>query len=400
MSVTLPDSNILIDRIIIEKLVDKSLPTLVVMVGIHGNETTGIIAVKSIEKKLKEFNHTFKANLYVIAGNLNAIAQGKRYESVDLNRLWTDEQLHNLKDKKTELNADEKEQIAVYNILKDILNDHTGKFYFVDLHATSAPTSPYLVFSDSVNNRVFSRNFPVPIVFGIEAYIKGPLLTYINEYGHVGVGFEAGSHDDKNAVLINESFLWIALVETGCLTKSDIPNYDYYIQKLDELSSFSKKLFDIVSKHSIQKGEDFKMLEGFDNFQKIRKNQALATSNSQTLFSQTNAQIFMPLYQKQGDDGYFIIREVSKHWLFMSRFVRKHQLYFFLKLLPSVSFVNSEQYMLKTNSKPMSTIKTYLFRLFGFRQKTACKGVVYYTRRDREVSSFNRGAITNPDCLK
>ena len=388
MKVKVANSETLINRILINKLVDKSLPTLVVMVGIHGNEVSGIFAVKSIEKKLEEYQLNFKANLYVIAGNLNAISKGERFETIDLNRLWTDEQLDKIKKNDSTFNADEKEQIAVYTILKDILKDHTGKFYFVDLHTTSAPTTPYLVFSDSINNRLFSKNFPVPIVFGIEEYIRGSLLTYINEFGHVGIGFEAGSHDDKNAVLINESFLWIALVETTCLDKKDIPNYNYYINTLEELSDFSNELFEIVDKHSIHKGEKFAMLKGFDNFQKIKKNQALATSNSKTLYSGFNGQIFMPLYQKQGDDGYFIIKKTAKLWLIVSRFVRKYKLYFLLRLVSNISFIDSEKHLLKINKESITNKSKYLFHLFGYRQKTDKETYTLYSRRDRKIKLF------------
>jgi len=388
MKVKIANSETQISRILVEKLVDKSLPTLVIMVGIHGNEVSGIFAVNSIKKKIKEYKLTFKANLYVIAGNLNAISKGNRFETIDLNRLWTDEQLHKIKTNNVSFNADEKEQIAIYTILKDILKDHTGKFYFVDLHTTSAPTTPYLIFSDSVNNRKFSKHFPIPIVFGIEEYIQGPLLTYINEYGHVGIGFEAGSHDDENAILINESFLWIALVETTCLDKIDIPNYNYYVNTLEELSDFSNELFEIVDKHSIHKGEKFAMLKGFDNFQKINKNQALAISDSKTLYSGFDAQIFMPLYQEQGDDGYFIIKKTANFWLIVSRFVRKYKLYFLLRLVSNISFIDSEKYMFKTNKEAISNKTEYLFHLFGYRQKKEKDSYTLYSRRDRKIKLF------------
>lgn len=388
MKIKVANSETLVSRILIEKLVDKSLPTLVVMVGIHGNEVSGIFAIQSIEKKINEYKLSFKANLYVIAGNLNAISKGKRFDTVDLNRLWTQNQINKIKRNNATFNTDENEQIEIYRILKDILKDHTGKFYFVDLHTTSAPTTPYLIFSDSVNNRKFSKHFPVPIVFGIEEYITGPLLTYINEFGHVGVGFEAGSHQDKNAHLINEAFLWIALVETGCLAKDEIPNYNYYVETLRKLSDFSNELFEIIDKHSIQKGEEFKMIQGFTNFQKIQKNQALAISNSKTLYSKYKALVFMPLYQKQGDDGYFIIKKASTSWLSLSRFVRKYKLYFILKLIRGISFVDPEKYILKTKKKSINSIGIFLFHLFGYRQKTEKEEFTYYSRRDRDLTNF------------
>ena len=37
--------------------------------------------------------------------------------------------------------------------------------------------------------------------FGIEEYLNGPLLSYINELGYVAFGFEGGQHDDISAIV-------------------------------------------------------------------------------------------------------------------------------------------------------------------------------------------------------
>ena len=51
------------------------------------------------------------------------------------------------------------------------------------------------------------------------------------------------------------------------------------------------------------------------------------------ILSDKNANIFMPLYQKQGNDGFFMIKLVSKFWLNLSKRLRKYQ---FDKLLRCV----------------------------------------------------------------
>lgn len=57
------------------------------------------------------------------------------------------------------------------------------------------------------------------------------------------------------------------------------------------------------------------MLSNFQNFDKINKGQVLALSNNRPIKAPMNGLIFMPLYQEQGKDGYFIITKISKFWL-------------------------------------------------------------------------------------
>ena len=52
------------------------------------------------------------------------------------------------------------------------------------------------------------------------------------------------------------------------------------------------------------------MKEGFKNFDRIEKGQLLATDRHGNILSPTDGLILMPLYQKQGENGFFIVREV------------------------------------------------------------------------------------------
>ena len=86
------------------------------------------------------------------------------------------------------------EREEVYQVIKGIIASNKGPFYFIDLHTTSSETKPFITISDSLNNRKFSKAFSIPTVLGIEEFLDGPLLTYINEFGHIALGFEAGAH--------------------------------------------------------------------------------------------------------------------------------------------------------------------------------------------------------------
>jgi len=199
----------------------KKTPTVIVIAGIHGNEKAGVKASKLVLHKIKEENIAFKGNLYMVLGNINALNKNIRFEDVDLNRIWKKDNLNAIKiNNNVELSTEKKEQIDIFFIIRDILKNDKGPFYFLDLHTTSSSSIPFITISDSLNNRKFSSNFPVPVVLGIEEYLDGPLLTFINEYGHIALGFEGGEHYNPISVANCEAFIWKALVHSKCISKN------------------------------------------------------------------------------------------------------------------------------------------------------------------------------------
>ncbi len=328
----------------------KQSPTVVVLAGIHGNEQAGVKASKKVLHKIKEENIPFRGNLYMIYGNINASNKGIRFEDVDLNRIWNKENLKAISNGSAEQNAEIKEQKEIYIIIKDILDKYNGPFYFIDLHTTSSATVPFITISDSLNNRKFSSNFPVPVVLGIEEYLDGPLLTFINEFGHIALGFEGGEHHDEKSVINCEAFIWKALVHSKCVAKKDISNYNDYKKELSDLCC-KYDFFEIKYRYGLNKDEDFKMNSGFINFEPIKKNQDLAKSNGELIRATEEGRIFMPLYQNLGEDGFFILSKISKFWLSTSLFARKFKINHFLRLIPGVRKDQKNNYTLIVDPK-------------------------------------------------
>lgn len=68
----------------------KSTKSVVISVGVHGNETAPIEIVSALITDLLTGKQALKVRLMVIIGNLEAMRQGERYLSIDLNRLFSD----------------------------------------------------------------------------------------------------------------------------------------------------------------------------------------------------------------------------------------------------------------------------------------------------------------------
>lgn len=380
------NQKISVQRVLGKKIGNKQSPTMIALGGIHGNERAGINALLKVFQTIENENIEMRGNFYGISGNINAISKNIRFQNVDLNRIWTKEQILKLH-LEDNLDVESKEQKEIYHIIKSILQTESGPFYFLDLHTTSADTQPFITISDSLNNRKYSSNFSIPTVLGIEEYLEGPLLTYINEFGHVALGFEAGQHHKEVSVDNCVAFLWLALVAAKCLRKNDVKKYKFYKHSLSMFNE-TQDFYKIDYRYAIKPFEDFKMVEGYKNFQEIEKKELLAYSNNKELTSKFNGKIFMPLYQQKGDDGYFIISKISKFWLNTSRFLRKIHFHQFLKMLPGVTSTKKKPYTLIVNPKTAQFLATEIFHLFGYRKKVFKKGKLHFIKRDRKVSEF------------
>ncbi|GAA3566681.1 succinylglutamate desuccinylase/aspartoacylase domain-containing protein [Snuella lapsa] len=355
-------------------------PTVVFFCGIHGNETSGVFALNEIFEKLNA--NLVHGTVYGILGNLKALQEHIRYKDQDLNRLWTKEQIKKTKEKFI-LNTEEVEQLALLELLKSIIKSHSGPFYFVDLHSTSSYSLPFITINDALINRRFSKQFPVPIVLGIEEYLNGALLSYINQLGYVSLGFESGQHDAADAVNNSIAFTYLTLVYSGVLNKESLPNFSTYYKQLEAQSQNTFDFFEIVYLHSIHPKDSFKMYNGFKSFQDIKKGTVLAVNNGVVLKSDYNAKIFMPLYQNKGVDGYFIIKRIRPVFLVISALLRRLKMDSLLILLPGISWLDKKEGILKVNLNIARFFAKSIFHVLGYRSKQITLNSLQLNNRER-----------------
>ncbi|NMM48573.1 succinylglutamate desuccinylase/aspartoacylase family protein [Marinigracilibium pacificum] len=363
-------------------------PTIIFTAGIHGNEPSGIFAIDRVFSMIESEKIKFKGSVYGLSGNLSALSLGERYLKSDLNRLWTYERMNSLKSK---LNGnyvdDEREQVELFNEIQNILKTESGPFYFFDLHTTSSETNPFLTVNDCLVNRKFANLFPIPMILGIEEYLDGPLLSYINELGYVAFGFEGGSHNDHSSIDNHEAFILLSLVYSGSIRKKSIDYYKYY-DRLAKTSHDSHEIFEIFYRFEIDDIGKFRMKPGFVNFQKIRKGTYIAKYNGVKIKAKESGRVFMPLYQNQGEDGFFLIREVNPFFLHLSARIRKMKLDRMLPLLPGVKWFDKEDGVLEVNTKIARFFARKFFHLFGYRAKSISQNK--YLMRNREKASRSK----------
>lgn len=345
---------------------DKPGSTIVFFAGIHGNEFAGVEALNNALRTV-ESKH-IKGEIYGVYGNIKALKLKRRYIDSDLNRMWTAEHLKNLK-KNHRLENEQIEQDELFYFINELLLKTTGPIYFIDLHTTSSQTLPFITINDAMINRKFSKCFPVPIVLGIEEYLEGPLLSYLNKQGFVALGFEGGQHDDPAAIKNCEAFIHLVLNCSGVLKKPVHKNLEVYEDHLTEASKKVSSMFEVIHKHHIEPADKFEMVPGYISFQKVKKAELLAYSNNEPVYSEYTAKLFMPLYQKSGNDGFFIIRPIPSIFLKLSAFLRRIKADTLLTWLPGITWENKKNGVLKADLKVTRFMAKSIFHLFGFRNK-------------------------------
>jgi succinylglutamate desuccinylase len=374
------NSSLKIDRVLGKIEGVKPGPTVIFFGGIHGNETSGVFALKDV---LAGINNAYVSGAIIgVSGNLSALKAHKRYIKNDLNRLWTKQQIQDIISK-SNVNEDEAQLLELYTILNDFLENYSPPFYFIDLHTTSSKTLPFITINDALINRRFSEQFPVPIVLGIEEYLEGPLLSYINQLGYVSLGFESGQHDDFSAITNSIAFVYLTLVYSGVLKEEAVINFSKYYEQLKQQSHNTKQVFEVVYLHRIQKNEQFKMLNGFKSFEAINKGTPLAISNTKKIESPYNGNIFMPLYQQKGAEGFFIIKPITPFFLKLSALLRYIKMDSFLTILPGVSWANKNEGVLQVNLKIARFLAKPLFHLLGYRNRQITETHLRIDNRER-----------------
>ncbi|MEO1031466.1 MAG: succinylglutamate desuccinylase/aspartoacylase family protein [Bacteroidota bacterium] len=340
--------------------------TIVFFAGIHGNEFAGVNALNSVLSELNE--DEVSGEIIGVYGNIKALKANKRFIVQDLNRVWTSKHLDNLKHQENPKN-ELLEQRDLFKFIDGLLASTDQPIYFIDLHTTSSKTLPFITINDAMINRKFSTCFGIPVVLGIEEYLDGPLLSYLNTLGYVSLGFESGQHEDPAAIKNCEAFIFLALGHAGLLKQPDQKKVQWYQNVLKSATKDISTTFEVIYKYHIKPNEDFKMLNGFVSFQYIKKGTHLANSDNQPIHAQYTAKLFMPLYQKTGSDGFFIIRHIPRFFLKLSEFLRNIKADELLTFLPGITWYNKAEGILKANLTVARFLTKSIFHLFGYRNK-------------------------------
>jgi len=358
---------------------DPDLPTLVFFCCIHGNERAGLVALQSFFEHIENFSDHIQGNIYAIFGNQEAYLREYRFIDKDLNRIWTKSHLQ--ESTKRDNVAEYHEMTEIYNVLYGILNTAKSDVYCIDLHTTSGPTKPFIIMNDALSNRAFVRNLGYPVIFNVESFIEGSLLNLLNDLGHVSMAFEGGEHYSQDSVKEIKVFCYKALYHTGMVSAEVLLEMGISVKYF---KSKAARYFEMIFRQDLKPNDRFEMLGNYLNFQKLKKGDRIAKLNERSIIAPKSFQIFMPLYQSKGEDGFFYVQRISKIKLKIARIFRNLRFENILLVFPGV---NKPNFYTLVIPRPLVKFipKRFLFAL-GYRKSIEVNNQrICFTKQERKL---------------
>lgn len=306
------------DRIIGRFTGHKKGPLLITLGGMHGNEYAGIHAINIVLKMLEVeplANPDFKysGRFVGIAGNLGALKQNTRYQKQDLNRMWTEKTVNRIMSQSANVLKYEEHEVffLLETIKQEIKKYNAEKVYILDLHTTTAGGGIFSLPSEKEESLFLAQKMHAPVILGFLENIKGTTLHYFNTE-NLGVDttivtFEAGQHYERLSVHRAVSAIVNFMRSINSVRNEDVENY--HDDMLKEYAEGLPKVAELIYAHSVKEEDDFVMKPGYDNFQPIEKGELLAHDKNGEIHAPEDGLILMPLYQSQGEDGFFILKK-------------------------------------------------------------------------------------------
>lgn len=286
-------------------------PLIILLASIHGNEPSGILAMKSIFKTLEQNNSQIRGKIIGILGNIQAIREKERFLDYDLNRCWTEEKIKRIQINGRSMHYREDREMRELHELFGSLEkaDNFVQKICIDLHTTSADNGTFIIVGESSACDPVFQQLNLPVVMDFEKYISGSVMDYLQRKGILCFSFEGGKIGSKEAVTTHIGGIWKVLLSTGAMDETSLKDYGFKNNNSKVFSDFNSRFLRVKYRHPITRDDHFRMNPGYGNFRQINRGEILGTDRNGAVRSPLDGYVFMPLYQNSGSDGFFVVQE-------------------------------------------------------------------------------------------
>ncbi len=287
-------------------------PLVIVVAGLHGNEDSGVYALEEVFNIIERDRIPIRGKFIGLKGNIGALKTRERYVDYDMNRCWYDHHIHALKFGQAERKSSE--DMEVLDLLHWIQEESIGQYterVMMDLHATSSENGVFIVIPQEETKLEIPKSMHIPIIFGLEKKIGGTLLNYFPSQDFVSFAFEGGVIGSEEAIKLHKTGVWDVLYASGCIQVEREERHHDVMEYIQNDHRPHPPRVSVLYRHAINRQDNFKMLPGFSNFQKIKAGDVLALDKTGEIKSPIDGLLIMPLYQDTGNDGFFIAEEIE-----------------------------------------------------------------------------------------
>jgi len=361
-------------------------PTVIVVGGMHGNEPGGLAAMDRLTDRIDRGELKLRGRLVMLTGNVEACARGVRLIDEDMNRLWTRTRIDRLRSISLDAcaSAEEREVWSLSRELDRALDEATWTPLpvVIDLHTASAPSVPFAVARNTLDHAALFRGLPIPIIAGLEEALGGLLLGHAFDRGARTLAIETGPHESETAAEDLESVvLWI-LIRSGLITGGELSSVRDSFASLRERCAGIPPIVEVIHRHPVVDRERFVMEDGFRSFDRVAAQQVLAVDHGLPVRAPCRSRLLMPLYQDQGEDGFFIGLERDRPYLWLSEWFRRLRLQWLLGFFPSVRREPGGGDVWRVDRPDHRWVREAL-RFFGYREQVELKSGTLLASRSR-----------------
>ena len=290
---------------------DHNGPLNILLGGLHGNEVAGVKAINQVFQDIRNHRIPINGTLVGLAGNLQAIAANKRFIDYDLNRCWTNQFASAVYAKQHTL-AEDIEFKSLHEIILKYNRLDADQKILIDLHTTSSEKGNFIVVPANEASNPVVKSLRQPVVVDLDQHLKGTLLKYLQQFGFLAMAFEGGLIGSSKAIDLHEAGIWEILKASGAVDPSTNTDFLKSQTTLEEYSQRMPAYVRVKYHHQISIDDDFRMAPGYENFQPVVQGQPVAEDKNGVIEAPLDGLMFLPLYQTVGDDGFFIVEEITE----------------------------------------------------------------------------------------
>lgn len=287
-------------------------PLLVLVGGIHGNEPAGVTAISEVLGYLQAHKATLRGRVVGVVGNPQALGQNVRYIRYDLNRCWTKEAWQQLMAKEEgEWIAEDFAFFELEKLFRGLSESYHKVKVCADLHTTSSENGNFIVIPEEEQLDPLISALHLPVVVDLAQYLRGTLLQYLVQHGFVSFAMEGGLLGTDAAQKLHIAGIWQLLMNMGIISEPLFLEANPHPNLLQTVTQELPNQVKVLYHHRVHPDEHFVMKPGYVNFASVTKGEWLANDHLGRVESPTDGLIFMPLYQPQGEDGFFIVEPLA-----------------------------------------------------------------------------------------
>jgi hypothetical protein len=287
-------------------------PTVFVVGAIHGNEPAGLSVCSALARGLT----LARGRLVGLLGNAAARDADRRFLDEDLNRTFRAERVSALR--RGELSGlPATAELAEQRALLATWDAFSGSSrVLLDLHTFSGPGTPFAMAGPDPTSCALGRASGLSTLLGLERHLRGTMVELGALDACPVLAIEGGQHADPAAAdtLTRAVLSVLSALDLGPRWDGDTVSgaAGTGAARPDGAGAAvlaapaDGPLLDIVHRHGLADGDGFRMRPGYANLMPVTAGEPVADDLRGPICAPMSGLMVMPLYQRSGDDGFFI----------------------------------------------------------------------------------------------